>query len=173
MLRKLLIFFLFAFGVSFITAAIIVGFSQEETIKKQPIKPVQDHVQRMYFLINEYKKEKGLNILNVHSLLEKSARAKIDDMVKYDYWSHNNREGLPPWRFFAEVGYKYSLAGENMMRGSFTPEEVLKYWKQSKKHNENLINANFEEMGYSRVCGVTLTKIEDTCVMSLHLGKRL
>ena len=46
--------------------------------------------------------------------LEKAANLKAEDMVKEGYFAHNSPQGITPWHWFSEVGYKFLYAGENL-----------------------------------------------------------
>lgn len=126
----------------------------------------------IYKLLNDYRKEKGLNPLVVNTLLEKSAEKNARDMENNNYWSNNNPSGIPPWRFITDVGYNYNFASQALSIAYKTPSVVLNEWKASSINND-LLSANFKEMGLFTECGVTISTYTKQCLVVMHLGSQI
>ena len=52
--------------------------------------------------------------MSFHFLLSAADDEKADDMAAKSYFAHTSPEGIDPWHWFAQVGYKFTYAGENL-----------------------------------------------------------
>jgi uncharacterized protein YkwD len=131
---------------------------------------------QVYSLINAYRKEQGRQPMTVNPMLEQSARAKLYDMILEHYWSHNDKNGVEPWHFLKEQGYKYTFAGENLAHGFTSAQTLVDGWKASPGHNKNLLDTNFTEMGLSYMCGALQlneqSSQENTCLVIMHYASK-
>ena len=87
-------------------------------------------------LINDTRQEIGLPLLQRNVKLDESARQKCEDMVRYDYWSHNrdNKE----WEDF--ISQEYTRAGEIMARGFGADKQSQnRAWMDSYTHAEQIM----------------------------------
>lgn len=85
--------------------------------------------------------------LAVSPLLEKAARLKAEDMAAKGYFSHVSPEGLTPWYWFGQAGYRFSRAGENLAVNFTDSQDVVRAWLDSPTHRANLLNENYTEIG--------------------------
>jgi len=115
-------------------------------------------------LTNQERAKVGVPPLTLNPILSESAQRKAGDMFAFDYWSHNSPSGRTPWDFFKEVGYRFSLAGENLARDFVSPETVVSAWMASPTHRSNLLNPNYREIGVAVVDG-NLAGVETTLVV--------
>lgn len=90
----------------------------------------------------------GLGALAINSKLNQAAQAKANDMAARNYWSHNTPEGNPPWVFFANAGYDYTAAGENLAYGFDNSDATVVAWMNSPGHRANIMNGEFSEVGF-------------------------
>lgn len=90
----------------------------------------------------------GLGALATNSKLNQAAQAKANDMAARNYWSHNTPEGNPPWVFFANAGYDYKAAGENLAYGFDNNDATIVAWMNSPGHRANIMNGEFTEVGF-------------------------
>ena len=67
-------------------------------------------------LINQERKQKGLNPLKCDIRLMETAKLKIDDMVEENYVSHNSDKYGNVFNMLKIHNINYSLAGENIAR---------------------------------------------------------
>lgn len=89
--------------------------------------------------------------LTINSELSDAAAAKAEDMAKRNYWSHVTPDGQQPWAFIVNSGYNYQMAGENLAYGFGTSAQTLNGWMHSQEHRDNILNANFSEVGFATV----------------------
>jgi len=137
----------------------VLGYSSEIT------------AQKVFDQTNIERIKHGLEPLIYNSLLSESAKAKAEDMFKYDYCAHNSPQGKTPWTFFDTVGYKYSIAGENLAKDFYDTDSLMKAWMNSPTHKENIIHTKYQEIGIAVVNG-TLGGIKTTLVVQ-HFGTPL
>ena len=137
----------------------VLGYSSEITAKK------------VFDLTNQERKNQNLFPLHYNSTLSLSASKKANDMFAHNYWAHNSPSGNVPWDFFKEVGYEYSVAGENLAKDFYSPEDVLDAWMRSPTHRANIVNNKYREIGIAVVNG-TLNGIQTTLVIQ-HFGSPL
>jgi len=104
-------------------------------------------------LTNEKRAQSGLPPLEMNPTLNAAALAKGTDMINKDYWAHVAPDGTQPWKFFTEFGYKYRYAGENLARDFSNPSSAVDAWMASPSHKENLLSANYKEIGVAVVEG--------------------
>lgn len=103
--------------------------------------------QEVISLVNKSRLNKGLPALVENQLLNKAAKAKANDMLKKDYFSHTSPEGFTSWHWFNLVGYEYKNAGENLAVNYENAASQHKDWMNSKTHRENILNGKYSEIG--------------------------
>jgi hypothetical protein len=104
-------------------------------------------------LTNERRAANGLSALTQNSQLDSAALAKGNDMLAKGYWAHFAPDGTSPWTFFTNFGYKYRYAGENLARDFSNPADAVNAWMNSPTHKDNILNANYREIGIGVVEG--------------------
>jgi len=109
-------------------------------------------------VLNRDRAQNGLHPLRRSLRLDEAAKGKAQDMVQNGYFAHTSPQGLDPWHWFGEVDYQYLYAGENLALDFSEADAVQKAWMASAKHRENILNANYEEVGYAIAEG-TFTNI--------------
>lgn len=97
---------------------------------------------------NDYRAKSHETALSTDTKLTTAAQAKADDMVKYNYWSHTSPSGKSPWSFITSSLYNYQQAGENLAYGFANASDTITGWMNSSKHRDNLLNANFSNVGF-------------------------
>jgi len=134
----------------------ILGYSSEITAEK------------VLLLTNQERAQKNLTPLVLNQTLTASAELKATDMIRNTYWAHNSPEGKTPWKFFEQVNYEYSYAGENLAKDFADTESLVTAWMRSPTHRENILNTNFKEIGIAVMPGV-IDGTETTLVVE-HFG---
>ncbi|HSH55607.1 MAG TPA: CAP domain-containing protein [Candidatus Limnocylindrales bacterium] len=86
--------------------------------------------------------------LRISQELSVAAQAKAQDMVTENYWAHTSPDGRTPWSFIKSSGYSYRAAGENLAFGFSNAPSIMTGWMNSTEHRKNLLNADFQEVGY-------------------------
>jgi uncharacterized protein YkwD len=115
---------------------------------------------------NNVRGQNGLKSLRLNPALTTAAEEKAKHMFENDYWAHVAQDGTTPWDFILEADYDYSYAGENLAKNFNNSDDVVEAWVKSPSHNENLINSNYEEIGFAVVNGV-LDGYETTLVVQM------
>lgn len=88
-----------------------------------------------------------LNQLTVNPLLEAAAAKKAADMAEKSYFAHTSPEGVTPWFWFSDAGYRFVSAGENLAVHFSDSPDVVRAWMNSPSHRANILNQNFTEIG--------------------------
>lgn len=150
------IFLVGQFGLNFFTivSPSTLGFASD-------ISPEQ-----VVELTNQRRMERGLNPLQLNSVLNEVAQRKAGDMFAFNYWAHTSPSGRDPWSFFQEVGYRYLYAGENLARDFMNSNSVVDAWMNSPTHRTNILNNHYREIGLAVVDG-TLNGVETTLVVQV------
>ena len=92
--------------------------------------------------------KEGRAELDINEKLNASAKIKLDDMFKEQYFEHTSPEGFTISDLGQEVGYDYILLGENLAMGDFKDDRALVLaWMESPKHRENILNNRYTEIG--------------------------
>ncbi len=134
----------------FIQSSINIFFSSNPRILGFATNIYKDEVIN---LTNNERTKNGLHNLYHNPTLDKAAQLKAQDMFAKDYWAHVSPDGVEPWHWFEVVGYNYSAAGENLARDFDTSSGVVSAWMASPSHRENILYANFTEIGVAVVDG--------------------
>ena len=109
-------------------------------------------------LTNQERKLAGLEELKNNPQLASAALAKANDMFAKQYWDHFGPNGETPWQFIRGAGYNYVYAGENLGKGFRTAEGLVEAWMASPTHRENILSANYRDIGIAVVEGELLGK---------------
>jgi hypothetical protein len=122
---------------------------------------------RLLAATNEERAANGGGELVLSEKLSEAAEMKARDMFAKQYWSHDAPDGTKPWKWLAEVGYSYEIAGENLAKGFSSAEAVVKAWMDSDTHRENMLKLGYTEVGFAAVDG-TLEGKSATLVVALY-----
>jgi uncharacterized protein YkwD len=79
--------------------------------------------------------------------LAEASRLHVDDMARYNYFSHSGRDGSNPSDRVERAGYRWRATGENIAAGQRNAEEAVAGWIKSPGHCANLMDPGFTEMG--------------------------
>ena len=140
--------------------------------KKQEPKKIVFGKQKLYYLINSYRRENKLTPLNINDSLEISAKRKVEDMIENNYFRHEDKNNIESWYLFKTAGYEFKTAGENLSSGINTPWQVFDAWMNSEIHNKQLLNKTYLDMGISVDCESYKIARTPSCIVVLHLGLR-
>ena len=99
-------------------------------------------------LINEYRKQNGLEELRALSNLQEVANIKANDLVKNNYFAHNSPNLGTPFEMLEDNRVEYTIAGENLA-GNVNPKKAVEAWINSTLHRENILESKFE---YTGIC---------------------
>lgn len=98
-------------------------------------------------LVNQARETQGVMDLQENNQLDAVAQDKLNDMVKNDYFAHTSPQGINPWYWFQKEGYDYKYAGENLAINFTQSEDQQKAWMDSATHRQNILNANYQQIG--------------------------
>ena len=97
----------------------------------------------------------NLPALKKNAKLGQAASAKANDMFLNQYFEHNSLAGVDPGQLVLNHGYKYIVAGENLILGNFESEkELVQAWMDSPGHRANILNNRYSEIGVAIVKGI-------------------
>jgi hypothetical protein len=119
-------------------------------------------------LTNQQRIAGGLPALRMDARLNASAGLKAQNMFAENYWAHVSPSGIQPWHWFAQAGYSYTYAGENLAMDFDTTAGTVQGWMNSPGHRANLLNANYTDVGFAVENG-TLVGGQTTLVVA-HYG---
>ena len=100
--------------------------------------------------INYFRRDNNIPDLKMNSSLVNIATLKANDMVKYNYFSHNSITYGSPFTMMKNYGISYTKAGENLA-GNDTIKKVVDSWINSPTHRVNLLNPYYNYSGISVV----------------------
>jgi len=109
--------------------------------------------QRMLAAVNKERAVKGVPPLKREPRLDRAAQAHADDMLKRSYYSHDTPEGKSAMARVQSAGYIAYEAGENIARGQFSIDEVVRGWMGSPQHREHLLSPEFIDVGFGLAFG--------------------
>ncbi len=112
---------------------------------------VSDYEAEVIRLVNEIRKQNGLQPLTANWELSRVARYKSQDMVDKRYFSHTSPTYGTPFQMIKAFGLSYRTAGENIAYGYATPKAVVDGWMNSSGHRANILNASYKQIGVGYV----------------------
>jgi uncharacterized protein YkwD len=123
-----------------------------------PVRADDDRLEpsRVVELTNRSRAEARLAPLAVSPALTAAARAKLEDMLRRDYFEHRTPDGRQPWWFMQAAGYRLRAAGENLAKGYRTEIELQRGWMKSRAHRRNILSRDFTEIGVAAGSGVAV-----------------
>lgn len=98
-------------------------------------------------LTNTERAGQTLGQLQRNATLDAAARMKAQHMAEKEYFAHFSPNGVSPWHWFAQSGYNFVHAGENLAIHFTDSGEVVDAWMKSPTHRANIVNGNYTEIG--------------------------
>jgi hypothetical protein len=96
---------------------------------------------------NDARSTENLGSLTRNPALDLAAKKKADDMIARGYFAHFSPDGVSPWHWIDEVGYRYETAGENLAIDFFDSKDVVDAWLKSPGHRKNIMKQKYTEIG--------------------------
>jgi uncharacterized protein YkwD len=109
----------------------------------------------------------GVGEVHLNEDLSQAAFLKAQNMFAEQYWAHVSPSGTQPWKWFGDVGYNYSYAGENLAKNYPTAQATVDAWMNSPTHRENVLNDHYVDIGFAVVDG-ELNGQNTTLVVALY-----
>ena len=96
-------------------------------------------------LISIYRRNNGLSTVSLDPILQAEAQKQAEAMAAADSMSHEVRGTLQ--KRLDGSGLQHSSAVENISAGYHTLADAISGWRNSRPHNENLLNGKMRRMG--------------------------
>ena len=120
----------------------------------------------VFDLINAKRTAARLSALKVDAELQNVARAKAEDMVKNNYFSHTSPTYGSPFDMMKSFGVSYKTAGENIA-GNSSNTGAVNAWMNSEGHKANILNGSYNYTGVAVVKSTKYGKI----YVQMFIGK--
>lgn len=123
-------------------------------------------------ILNEHnviRERENLEPFELNPLLNQSAQAKAEAMLENNCWSHYCPDGVAPWEYIEDEGYLYIVAGENLAEGFFDVDVMMQAWLNSPTHAENILRAEYEDIGIGIVTG-NFQGSSNNIIVAIHFG---
>jgi uncharacterized protein YkwD len=135
-------------AASFVTCAPRVQL----TAPSRPTASVDQEIRTVVDLINRHRRASNCNALEWIGPLADVAKNHSGDMVRRNFFSHTNPDGLSPFQRLERAGIKYSRAAENIAAGQQTGAAVFQSWLSSAGHRRNIEDCKLRQhgIGYTR-----------------------
>ena len=119
-----------------------------------PTSPVGSNVlDEVLSLTNQNRANAGLAPLAMNTALSAAAQAHSLYQANIGTITHTGSASTNPGQRIASAGYSASTWGENVASGYPTASAVIDGWMNSQGHRDNILNANFTEIGLAAVTG--------------------
>lgn len=103
---------------------------------------------------NTERTAQSLPSLQLNEELSQAAFLKAKDMFANNYWAHTSPSGTTPWKWLADAGYSYDVAGENLAKNYPTADATVAAWMNSETHRANILNNRYQDIGFAVVDGM-------------------
>ena len=120
--------------------------------------------------MNRERAAHGLAPLRLNARLSLAAEDRIDDMFAKRYFAHVSPDGIDPFEWVLQRGYRYRLIGENLAVG-YRGRAVVDGWMHSPGHRENILQRGFDEVGIAIADGSPRRGYRGPTVVAIY-GRR-
>ena len=105
------------------------------------------YYQEVLRLVNEIRAQAGVGSLTLDTTLCKAASMRALEMDYGNEMSHTRPSGKDCFSVLDFYGISFGTCGENIAAGQTSAASVVKGWKTSPGHYQNMINASFTKLG--------------------------
>jgi len=133
--------------IAVLAVLVKIGISLILIFSPLSVHPIDITNQNIINLTNQQRLDAGLSQLELNPLLSQAARAKAQDMLAKQYFSHYSPSNTSPWYWFKQSGYEYAYAGENLAMDFVRAEDVMSAWMASASHKRNVLNSDYSQIG--------------------------
>lgn len=105
------------------------------------------YYQEVLRLVNEIRAEAGVAPLTLDTTLCKAASMRALEMDYGNQMSHTRPGGKDCFSVLDFYGISFGTCGENIAAGQTSASSVVKGWKNSPGHYQNMISASFTKLG--------------------------
>ena len=120
--------------------------------------------------MNRERAAHGLGPLRLNTKLSLAAEDRIDDMFAKRYFAHVSPDGIDPFEWVLQRGYRYRLIGENLAVG-YRGLAVVDGWMRSPGHRENILQRGFDEVGIAVVDASPMRGYRAPLVVALYASR--
>lgn len=133
--------------------------TQTDLQQPQPAQPVT--ADGLYIAINKVRATNNLPAFARNPQLDKSAKMKCSDMVKYNYYNHKHpKTRMNGYDYVDKTVKYYDWVSENLNAGMFAnSQEVIDSWMGSESHAASILDPRFTEIGFA------------TCEVAIYSGE--
>jgi uncharacterized protein YkwD len=134
---------------------VVLSLSWEDFFRERTdlLKEPERMREQMLAGVNRERLAHGVAPLRRHPRLDEAAQAHADDMFRRRYYSHDSPEGKTTLERVQARGYRAKYAGENIARGQYSVDEVMKGWMESPTHREHILSPQFNDVGFGLAFG--------------------
>lgn len=97
---------------------------------------------------NNARIREGVPPVHINTQLEQVAQQHAEAMARGGYFDHIDTAGRGVGERLLAAGYNYRWCGENISAGKSDAEDVVQWWLTSAAHRDNLLKAEFTEVGF-------------------------
>jgi uncharacterized protein YkwD len=133
----------------------------------------------IFCLMNAMRENAGLPDLKQQDELRRASVDHSQDMVDNKYFAHDSQDGRDVVARLKAVDYIRLdgewIVGENLAWGSgalSTPRALVNAWMNSPPHRENLLSADYKEVGMGAVLGTPDAEAPDGITVTTDFGTR-
>jgi uncharacterized protein YkwD len=141
------------------------------TWERREAAPLDDLVamrQAVLAAVNRERSAAGLHPLALDDRLDAAAQAHAADMVARRYYDHVTPDGRSLGERMGDAGYRFRWVAENIAKGVFAPDEVVRRWMLSSGHRHNILDPHPRHVGIGVVRGEEHGQV--TALWVLDLG---
>jgi uncharacterized protein YkwD len=117
--------------------------------------------------MNRERASRGLGPLRINARLSQAAGDRVQDMFAKRYFAHVAPDGLEPFVWATQRGYRYRIIGENLALG-FRGTAVVDGWMRSPGHRENILQQKFDEVGIAIADGAPQRGYRGPLVVAMY-----
>jgi uncharacterized protein YkwD len=113
--------------------------------------------QDMFAAHNAERARTGAGPLTVDATLQQAAQRRAQDMASRNYFSRTSPSGETAFSILGQLGYSYSIAGENIARNNYPDNQsvstAMTGFMNSPSHRDNLLDRRFNRVGIAMAIG--------------------
>ena len=131
----------------------VEGGPRRETPRavERDARPPSSYADSIVAAMNRERAARGLGPLRLEPRLSLAAEDRVGDMMRKRYFDHVSPDGINPFTWVHQRGYRYRLIGENLALGYRNSQSVVNGWMNSPGHRENILKSGFDEVGIAFV----------------------
>ena len=126
---------------------LLLSLSWEDffTERTNVLKDLERMRREMLAEVNRERASRGIAPLRRHPRLDEAAQGHADDMFRGRYYSHDSQDSRTTMQRVQAHGYNAKYAGENIARGQYSVDEVMKGWMESPTHRDHILSETFND----------------------------